>query len=167
MCCPTMRSPEAREIGLPQSAEANRLRPLRYPPGIRDNIKNSGVIAGIMRNTDAMLRRPDPRRNDLSYIWRYAIGIDGYAYAKKHFSTDCGDLANRRLEGYERTTKWEGTFEELRCCLFFEQRRYHHFGWNPKGKELKAIKSLYRSLCDLWTSAHAQRRKSPHDRVAT
>jgi hypothetical protein len=110
------------------------------------------------REKTALRSRPDPNIKDISDIWRYAIGLDsecrgfdGYAYAKKHFGVECGDLANQRLESYRKTGKWTGSFEELRCCLFFEQRRYHHFGWNPEGEELEAIKALYQAICDRWT----------------
>ncbi len=94
---------------------------------------------------------PDPERTDVESIWRYAINFDGYAYARKHFGLDCGDLANRRMEAYRATRQWQGTFEELRCCLFFEQRRYYHFGSAPKDEQLEAIRSLYRAICDRWS----------------
>jgi len=94
--------------------------------------------------------RPNPDAEDVGDIFRYALTIDGYAYAKEHLGVECGDLANERLSRYQATKKWEGTFEELRCCLFFEQRRYHHFGQEPDGEALAAIKALHRAICDRW-----------------
>jgi len=45
---------------------------------------------------------------------------------------------------------WEGTFEELRCCLFFEQRRWRHYGYDPEGKDLAAIVALHSEICTRW-----------------
>jgi len=46
--------------------------------------------------------------------------------------------------------KWEGSFEELRCCLFFEQRRFHHYGKGPEGEDGEAIRLLYQTICERW-----------------
>lgn len=80
-----------------------------------------------------------PSKPILSALWRYALTFDGYSYARDHLNTDCGDLANRRRQEYAKSGEWNGTFEELRCCLFFEQRRYRHFGEGPGGEDLDAI----------------------------
>jgi hypothetical protein len=51
-----------------------------------------------------------------------------------------GDLANRRDP--------EG-LEELRSCLFFEARRWRHFGADPDGDELEYIRSFVRRIKEL------------------
>jgi hypothetical protein len=94
--------------------------------------------------------KPTPDVGDITQIWQYAITVDGYKYAKEHWKIECADLANSRLEKYNETGKWEGSFEELRCCLFFEQRRYRHFGDDPKGKDLDTILALYQAIINRW-----------------
>lgn len=95
--------------------------------------------------------RPNPELEDFDYSWMtYALTVGGYEYAREHLGVECGDFANERLGKYRSTKKWEGTFEELRCCLFFEQRRYHHFGEGPSGEDLEAIKDIYEAICDRW-----------------
>jgi hypothetical protein len=94
--------------------------------------------------------RPNPEISRIGEIFYYALTVGGYHYAREHFDVECGDLANQRLQQYRETGKWEGSFEELRCCLFFEQRRYHHFGRGPEGEAGKAIQALYRAICEQW-----------------
>jgi hypothetical protein len=94
--------------------------------------------------------RPNPDLESLSGIWHYALTVGGYHYARQQLGVDCAELANRRRRQYGETGVWEGTFEELRCCLFFEQRRYHHFGEDPEGDDLAAVRALHAALCERW-----------------
>ncbi len=72
--------------------------------------------------------------------------FDGYAHAESYLRTDAGVLANERREEYARTGTWRGSFEELRVCLFFEARRYRHFGFDPTGDDLAAMEALARAI---------------------
>ncbi|MCL5952138.1 MAG: BREX-1 system adenine-specific DNA-methyltransferase PglX [Chloroflexi bacterium] len=100
--------------------------------------------------TGEMWVRPNPELHGLGDIWHYALSVGGYHYAKEHLGIECAELANPRLEKYQQTHKWEGTFEELRCCLFYEQRRWRHFGYDPEGEDLAAIFELYKTVCARW-----------------
>jgi len=93
---------------------------------------------------------PNPDLEEIEHIFQYAVTVDGYHYAKEHLGIECGDLVNAKLKDYQENGEWEGTFEELRCCLFFEQRRYHHFGRFPEGEEIETIQDLYRAICERW-----------------
>jgi hypothetical protein len=95
-------------------------------------------------------RRPNPSLEKIADIFEYALTVDGYPYALEHFHRECLELANERLDAYERSGAWEGTFEELRCCLFFEQRRWRNFERNPEGKDRAAISALHSEICALW-----------------
>lgn len=97
-----------------------------------------------------MWTRPNPEANDIQEIFAYALTAGGYDYARQHLGMECGDFANQRSQQYAEMEKWEGSFAELRCCLFFEQRRYHHFGYYPEGEELEVIKKLYQQICEQW-----------------
>ena len=76
--------------------------------------------------------------------------FDGYDYALDILGVECGELANSRRDAYSSTGRWEGTFEELRCCLFFEQRRFRWIGEGPEGDEALSIIKLYEAICDRW-----------------
>jgi hypothetical protein len=94
--------------------------------------------------------RPNPQLQDLGGIFRYAQRVNGYDYAERYLGIDCGSLANERLDEYRRTGSWQGTFEELRCCLFIQQRSWRYYEEVPEGEDLEAIQSLHRTICERW-----------------
>lgn len=100
--------------------------------------------------THEMWLPPNDQITDLGSIFQYGLTAGGYEYAREQWGVECGDLANEKLKQYRESGKWEGTFDELRCCLFFEQRRYHHFGEGPDGDGVKAIMDLYQTICERW-----------------
>ena len=75
-------------------------------------------------------------------ISEFALTFDGYGYRGKN----CGEFANETLEAWRKTGQIPDSLSELRCCLFFEQRRYHHFGDSPEGKDLDYVKSLLSAI---------------------
>ncbi|MGB6686543.1 MAG: DNA methyltransferase [Terracidiphilus sp.] len=101
-------------------------------------------------DTKEMWTCPPGDEKDLGTIWHYALTVDGYEFSKEHCGRECGDLANERLQDYKETKKWKGSFQELRCCLFFEQRRWRHFGYDPEGEDLAAIFALFGAICERW-----------------
>lgn len=64
----------------------------------------------------------------------FALTFDGYA----KLGPRLGDLANGHLEA--------GTvpddLDELRGCLFFEQRRWRHFGERPDARTMAHVRRL-------------------------
>ena len=60
-------------------------------------------------------------------ISEFAITFYGYDLP------NCAELANSRTAV---------TLSELRAVLFFEQRRFRHFGHNPEGNDLEYIRSI-------------------------
>jgi hypothetical protein len=61
----------------------------------------------------------------LRSIFAFALTFDGY---KTWGQEECATIANARRHE---------TLTDLRTCLFFEQRRWHHFGYEPD-KEAEA-----------------------------
>jgi hypothetical protein len=68
-------------------------------------------------------------------IERFALTFDGY----KHWggSEKCGEIANARRQS---------TMSELRTCLFFEQRRWRHFGYPPDADAMQYIRGLLEQI---------------------
>ena len=64
-------------------------------------------------------------------ISEFALAFDGYELP------NCAELAN------SRSAK---TLSELRAVLFFEQRRFRHFGCNPEGKDLEYVRILVQEI---------------------
>ena len=72
---------------------------------------------------------------DVGTFARFALTFNGY---EVHGSFDaCAKIPNER-----RST----TLTELRTCLFFEQRRWHHFGDLPDEKNLAYWRSLVEQI---------------------
>ena len=65
------------------------------------------------------------------HLYDFAVTFDGY----EHWGSFelCADIANARKHD---------TLSELRTCLFFEMRRWHHFGEAPD----RAAEKYHRSL---------------------
>jgi hypothetical protein len=59
----------------------------------------------------------------------FALSYDGYAYWD-----DLSTLAGRVLQRWTRRRSLPDTLDELRGCLFYEQRRWNHFGEEPTGR---------------------------------
>jgi hypothetical protein len=66
-----------------------------------------------------------------SEISEFALTFDGYAEAESF--ENAARIANeRRCE----------SLQDLRMCLFFEQRRFRHFGHDPEGDDLRYVAGL-------------------------
>jgi hypothetical protein len=58
----------------------------------------------------------------------------------------CGVIANAALEAFSRTAEVPSDEKELRACLFFEARRWRHFGSEPDENAWPYIEALRRGL---------------------
>ena len=68
-------------------------------------------------------------------IWTFALSFNGY----EHWGSFevCGAIANERRHQ---------TLTDLRTCLFFEQRRWRHFGEYPDGEDALYIRNIVREI---------------------
>ena len=81
-------------------------------------------------------------------ISQFALSFNGYEWAG---ALECGDLANSTRQQYERSPERQLptlTLDELRACLFFEQRRFHHFGEEPQLTDLVYIRALVQGISE-------------------
>lgn len=61
--------------------------------------------------------------------------INGYELAPAAGLGDCGRFVNGRHDLAE-TGRWVGDLLELWVCLYFEHRRWRHFGFEAEGASL-------------------------------
>ena len=92
-----------------------------------------------LHNTDLRLDQIPPIDSEYSRIAAFALTFDGYNRIK-----DIALFANKIVAEFENDqaiiTKL--TLTELRACLFYEQRRYHHFGEDPEGEDREYINHI-------------------------
>ncbi|MGD9634711.1 MAG: hypothetical protein AB7G28_21240 [Pirellulales bacterium] len=71
---------------------------------------------------------------DLSSIFTFALSFNGY---KAWGRGECAKIANSRRHG---------SLTDLRTCLFFEQRRWHHFGYEPDEAAVTYFRDLVKRI---------------------
>ena len=86
---------------------------------------------------------PGPRAS-WSTIQHFALTIDGYARWR---STErCAEIGNGLRDRYRTTRELPRDLSRLRTALFFEQRRYRHFGEAPQGEDLEYVRALVNAI---------------------
>ncbi len=92
---------------------------------------------GVSEIANSDLRESDvpPLQADWGAIQKFALTFDGY----RHWGSfeRCAEIANRREHD---------TLTKLRTCLFFEQRRWRHFGEEPDAEALAYIHEIIESI---------------------
>jgi len=74
----------------------------------------------------------------------FALSYDGYAYW-----SDVDELARRALQRWTRDKSLPPQLDELRGCLFYEERRWHHFGREPQGRSRQYMDALLDAIATL------------------
>ena len=92
---------------------------------------------GVKEIDNGELRADDVPSADADWgsLWHFALTFNGYDF---WVSTDkCAEIAN---------TRKHDSLTELRTCLFFEQRRWRHFGETPDKKATAYIRKLVEQI---------------------
>jgi hypothetical protein len=74
-------------------------------------------------------------------IWQFALTFNGYKYSDR-----CADIANKAHSKYDESKQLPDDLSDLRSCLFFEQRRWRHFGEKPNEQAMVYIHALIESI---------------------
>lgn len=91
------------------------------------------------RTDDVRVPGPDaPWYPDITY---FALSYNGYERFDGGLDS-LGDFANEASEIYRRDGVLPDGLHELRCMLFFELRRNHHFGGDPEDEELAYVQAI-------------------------
>jgi hypothetical protein len=91
-------------------------------------------------NTHLQAMKMPPPDADWDLIQRFALTFDGYKYCGSF--DRCAEIANRRRHGGGGGE----SLSELRSCLFFEQRRWRHFGYAPDAEGMRYICGLLEEI---------------------
>ncbi len=85
--------------------------------------------ASAITNADLDIADVPRRGESWEAVSDFALSYDGYGYWD-----DLSTLAGRVLQHWTRRRSLPDTLDELRGCLFYEQRRWNHFGEEPTGR---------------------------------
>lgn len=80
-------------------------------------------------------------------IEQFALTFKGYDWAGSF--ERCADLANSTRRMYDSSQERclpRLTLDELRACLYFEQRRSHHSDYIPEGEGLLYVRALLEGI---------------------
>ncbi len=61
-------------------------------------------------------------------LFQFAMSFDGYRFMESPTTQKLGAFANQAMRTYEKEGALPKSLSELRACLFFEGRRWHHVG---------------------------------------
>jgi hypothetical protein len=96
--------------------------------------------------SNTSLKLPDIPEPGASWyeIAGFALTFDGYG----HWGSfdRCAEIGNNGAENYGKDQTLPRSLTELRTCLFFEQRRWHHFGDEPDGRVMVYIRALVEAI---------------------
>jgi hypothetical protein len=59
---------------------------------------------------------------------------------------ELGGFANKRVDQARKTGVWTGSVRDLWLCLFYEKRRWRHFGDEPTGPDRVLLDALCEAL---------------------
>lgn len=82
----------------------------------------------------AVKQIPGPSAN-VEALMRFALTFSGYEHCGSFEA--CAEVAN---------TRKHDTLSHLRACLYFEQRRWHHFGDTPDEEALAYWRALVEKI---------------------
>jgi hypothetical protein len=90
-----------------------------------------------------MVSVPNPDAS-LEEIFRFALSFNGYE--RNTHPDQCGVIANSSLERWMDGGEIPENLHDLRTCLFFEQRRWRHFGCEPDDETLRYLADLVKAI---------------------
>jgi hypothetical protein len=87
-----------------------------------------------------------PTDADWMQIGEFALTFDGYS----HWGSfdQCAEVGNRWAKSYAEEQTLPDSLTDLRTCLFFEQRRWRHYGWEPDEQAMRYIRALVEAIRD-------------------
>ena len=85
-------------------------------------------------------------------IVNFAHAFNGY----EHWGTyeKCSEVANQANQDFSEKGIVCETLTELRTCLFFEARRWRHYGYAPDKQAIQYIRALLKGIHNCITTGH-------------
>jgi hypothetical protein len=112
---------------------------------------------GVAYTPDDLWIRPDPSIRSLADLYEYALTFDGYVYARLFLGSDCAALGNAVWERHRAqpaaADRWDATYADLRCTMFWTQRSQRWAGDTTEMQEpglSRDMKALLDAAGQVW-----------------
>ena len=91
---------------------------------------------------DDELALSDLPPHDAPEIAYHEFALTTNGYERMGSVERCGELANGALDRWNRGRELPTDVRDLRCCLYFEQRRWHHYGYGFDEEAFAYVRAL-------------------------
>jgi hypothetical protein len=98
----------------------------------------------IIENIELTESDLPPPRATWRRIQKFAITFNGYEYHGEFLSL--ANVANEATSIYRKYKRLPAGLSDLRACLFFESRRWHHLGGNPHVPAMIYVRALVEKI---------------------
>lgn len=104
------------------------------------------IETGILQieNTEITTAQIPAENADWHTLSLFAYSFDGYTQG--YSNAECGSIGNSLRELYQAGGVLSASLTELRIALFFEARRYHHFGWDPNAADMQYLHAVVNEI---------------------
>ena len=137
-------------VGAPIVAMSVRRRAPRPAPALRWTDGRSAPVGDLAASAipNDRLGPSDVPPHDASWeaVADFARSYDGYAYWD-----NLPGLASSSVQRWTRDRALPDALDELRGCLFYEYRRWHHFGEEPSGRAAEYVGAIVDAIRALTT----------------
>jgi hypothetical protein len=101
-------------------------------------------VSNELSNADLRTSHLPPPDAGWHEIGRFALSFNGYE--KWGSFGKCAEIGNQCAEAFRRSGAVPDSLTELRTCLFFEQRRLRHYGFDPDEEAMVYIGALVEGI---------------------
>jgi len=77
-------------------------------------------------------------------LQEYSLNFNAYEYWGS--LEKVAEIANQHYKRYEKDGVISNNIEVLRTSLFFEQRRYRHFGYDPEPETMEYLRTIIKKI---------------------
>ena len=102
------------------------------------------IVSNEIANADLRTSHLPPPGAGWREIGRFALSFDGYAWWGSF--EKCAQIGNEGGRAFRATGAVPDSLIELRTCLFFEQRRWRHYGFDPDQEAMVYIGVLVEGI---------------------
>jgi hypothetical protein len=86
-------------------------------------------VSGEIGNEQLKVGDVPPADANWQTIGRFALSFDGYESSGSF--RNCAEIGEKWAQAFLAAGALPDSLTELRTCLFFEQRRWRHYGFDP------------------------------------